>query len=291
MSPTGTLRALNIFVNIFYDQTPIDDPLAGALTPLWMPGQINSINNNPPAYLEGFTDNEFNPDLIMGSFTKRFAEASFDQLIVLGDFIVVNIAQSRITPGNPGGSFKYTDLIKESIKLINENRGLHAIYNHDSIADYDGMQISPSGRFVFKDRNYNNKIDLVQFFIRNCTKKHGSLDNGGHTGFTIVEPILINGIPYYFDTGTCQGAIGNRDLAHPSSQPTEIHELAHTILGMTNSAHMGGGGPVNIGDLVSLEFNSGGYSLIGSAGSGMISCNGFERWRLNYRGPLTIASP
>ncbi len=54
---------------------------------------------------------------------------------------------------------------------------------------------------------------------------------------------------------------------------------------------MGGGGPVNIGDLVTLEFNSGGYSLIGSAGSGMISCNGFERWRLNYRGPTNSSFP
>jgi hypothetical protein len=171
MSPTGTLRALNIFINIIYDQTPGDDPQAGKLTPLWMPGEINSINDNPPAYLDGFMDNEFNPDLIAGSFTKRFAEASFNQLIVLGDFTVVNIAQSRITPDKPGGSFKYTDLIKESIKLINENGGLHAIHHHDSIADYDGMQISPSGRFIFKDRDYNNKIDLVQFFARNCTRK------------------------------------------------------------------------------------------------------------------------
>jgi hypothetical protein len=291
MSPTGTLRALNIFINIIYDQTPGDDPLAGKLTPLWMPGETNSINNNPPAYLDGFMDNEFNPDLITGSFTKRFAEASFNQLIVLGDFTVVNIAQSRITPGNPGSSFGYTDLIKESIKLINEYGGLHAIHNHDSITDYDGMQISPAGRFLLKDRNYNNKIDLVQFFVRNCTKKYGSLDNGGHTGFTIDEPILINGTHYYFDTGTYQGAVGNRDPAHPSSQSTEIHELAHNILGMSNSAHMGGGGPVNIGDLVTLEFNSGGYSLIGSAGSGIITCNGFERWRLNYRGPTNINFP
>jgi hypothetical protein len=291
MSPTGTLRALNIFINIIYDQTPGDDPQAGAITPLWLPGEINSINDSPPTYLDGFMDNEFIPGNISGSFTKRYAEASFNQLIVLGDYTVVNIPQSRITPDKPGGSFNYTGLIEESIKLINEKGGLKAIHHHDSITDYDGMQITSSGRFLFKDRNYNNKIDLVQFFVRNCTRKHGSLDNGGHTGFTIGEPILISGTYYYFDTGTCQGAVGNRDLAHPSSQSTEIHELAHNILGMSNSAHMGGGGPVNIGDLVTLEFNSGGYSLIGSAGSGMISCNGFERWRLNYRGPTNSSYP
>jgi hypothetical protein len=291
MSPTGNLRALNIFINIIYDQTPDDDPQGSALTPLWLPGQINSINDNPPSYLEGFMDNEFMPDNMIGSFTRRFAEASFNRLIVLGDFMVVNILQSRITPNKPGGSFGYLDLIKESIQLINENGGLQSIHNHNHITDYDGMQISPSGRFLFKDRNYNNKIDFVQFFVRNCTKKHGSLDNGGLTGFDITEPILIRGTYYYYDTGTYQGALGNRDLAHPSSQPAEIHELAHNILGMSNSAHMGGGGPVNHGDLVTLEFNSGGYSLIGSAGSSLVSCNGFERWRLNYRGPSNSSFP
>jgi hypothetical protein len=291
MSPTGTLRALNIFINIIYDQTPGDDPMARASTPLWMPGQINSINDSPPAYLDGFMDSEPDPDHMTGSFTRRFAEASFNRLIVLGDFTVVNIAQSRITPANPGGNFEYTRLVEEAIKLINENGGLHAIHHHDSIADYDGMFITPSRRFLLKERNYNNKIDLVQFFVRNCTQKHGSLNNGGHTGFTITVPILIHGVRYYFDTGTCQGAVGSRDLAHPPSQPTEIHELAHNILGMSNSAHMGGGGPLNVGDLVTLEFNNGGYSLIGSAGSSMISCNGFERWRLDYRGPANDSFP
>ncbi len=291
MSPTGTLRALNIFINIIYDQTPGEDPLAGKSTPLWMPGKVNSINSNPPAYLDEFMDNEFDPDHLKGSFTRRFAEASFNRLIVLGDFMVVNIAQSRITPSKPGGGFGYTRLAEEAIMLINENGGLQTIHHHDSITDYDGMVITSSRRFVFKDRNYNDKIDLVQFFVRNCTQKHGSLSHGGHTGFTISRPIIMNDMRYYFDTGTLQGAVGNTDLAHPASQPTEIHELAHNILGMNNSAHMGGGGPVNVGDLVTLEFNSGGYSLIGSAGSAMISCNGFERWRLDYRGPENGSFP
>jgi hypothetical protein len=291
MSPAGTLRALNIFVNIIYDQTPDDDPMAGELTPLWMPGQANSINNNPPAYLEEFMDNEYTPDNLGGSFTRRYAEASFNQLIVLGDFVVVNISQSRITPDNPGGKFGYIELIEESIQFINEYGGLQALHNHNTITDYDGMQISPSSRFLPKGPSYNRKIDLIQFFVRNCTEKHGSLNSGGHTGFTIGTPVLINDSTYYYDTSTIQGAIGNRDLAHPPSQPTEIHELAHNILGMSNSAHTGGGGPVNSGDLVTLEFNSGGFSLIGSAGSSMISCNGYERWRLNYRGPSNSSFP
>src|SRR4030042_3283723 len=48
---------------------------------------------------------------------------------------------------------------------------------------------------------------------------------------------------------------------------------------------MGGGGPPNSGDLVTLTFNSGGWSLLGGAGSSLVSCNGFERWLLNWRGP------
>ena len=286
MPPTGTIRTLNLFINIIYDQS--NDPFAQNITPFWMPGAPNSINNNPPSYLAGFLDHTYNPNNIVGSFTKRYAQASFNQLIVLGDFIVVNINQSRITPDNPGASFDYLTLINEAIELINSNGGLTTIHNHNNISDYDGMQISASRRFLLKTPDFNSRIDLVQIFLRNSTASYGypTYDDRGITGFAnYLQPIFINDAYHFFDAATCQGSLLNKDLAHPATQRAEIHELAHNMIGMSNSAHMGGGGPVNVGDLVTLEFNSGGYSLIGSAGSSLVSCNGFERWRLNYRGP------
>lgn len=286
MPPTGRLHTLNFFINIIYDQTPEDDPVKETDTPLWFPGSPNSINNNPPSFLDGFMDNEYVPGNIVGSFTKRFAEASFNQLIITGDFVVINIAQSYITPDSPGKGFNYKQLISKCIELINNDKnGLTTIHGHNSIEDYDRMQINHLLSFQPKDPLSNGRIDMAQFFVRNCTQKHGSNDNGGKTGFEIKQPLKINNALYYFDAATYQGRVGGQDLAHPAYQPTEIHELAHNFLGNSNSAHMGGGGPVDIGDLVTLEFNKGGYSLMGSSGSSMISCNGYERWRLDYRGP------
>jgi hypothetical protein len=286
MPPTGRLHTLNFFINIIYDQTPKDDPVEDSATPLWLPGAPNSINDNPPAFLDGFMDCEYDPGHMKGSFTRRFAEASFNQLIITGDFIVINISQSFITPDGPGAGFTYKQLIAKTIELINKDSlGFRTIHGHNTIEDYDMMQINSLLSFQKKEPLPNGRIDMAQFFVRNCTKKHGSNDGGGKTGFEIKQPLRIKNRLCYFDAVTYQGRVGNQDLAHPSSQPTEIHELAHNILGNSNSAHMGGGGPVDVGDLVTLEFNKGGYSLIGSSGSGMISCNGFERWRLDYRGP------
>ena len=53
MNPINTIRALNIFVNIIYDQCGLDtcDPCSDP-TPLWMPGPINTINESHPVYLK-----------------------------------------------------------------------------------------------------------------------------------------------------------------------------------------------------------------------------------------------
>ena len=292
MNPLDTLRVLNIFINIVFDQCETCDTLRDVPTPLWMPGPANTINVNPPAYLLDYIDVEFDPDHIRGSFTRRYAQASFNQFILLGDFVVVNIAESRITTNRPGAHFSYGQLLDSSIALINETGGLRTLYGYDSsITLYDGSysagreyQPKPAGL-------YNDRIDLVQFWLRNCTDKYGGINNGGRAGIRLDKPLLINGKYYYADMVTCQGRLGNLDPSHPASQIADVHELAHYLIRMSNSGHMGGGGPPDIGDLVTLNFNAGGWSLLGSAGSSMVSCNGFERWMLNWRGPDNNAFP
>ncbi|UCH13419.1 MAG: hypothetical protein JSV22_09915 [Bacteroidales bacterium] len=292
MSPVDTLRALNVFINIIYDQCDTCDPLYGITTPNWLPGPKNSININPPAYLLDYMDTVFDPDNIHGSFTRRYAEASFNHLIVLGDHIVVNIAQSRITTNKPNASFGFQQLVDSTIALINDSGGLKTIYGHNNITDYDGTFISGEYKFKHKPENhYNDRIDLIQFFMRNCTSRHGGMNNGGRASVKIRKSLLINGRGYKNDAGTIQGRMANYDLSYPKTQTADVHELAHNILGMTNSAHMGGGGPLNSGNLITLEANSGGWSIIGSRPSSLLTCNGFERWWLNWLGPTNNNYP
>jgi hypothetical protein len=284
ISPRDTLYSLNIFINIVYDLCPECDPFPPGKTPNWLPGAANTINVNPPAYLEDFMDWEFHPENIRGSFTKFYADASFNNFIVLGDFVVVNIAQSMINP-DPPYYFGETKLLDSTVAMINQQGGLSALYGHDSADYYDG-HINTGVSFKQKTGSFpDQKLDLVQFFIRNSAKQFGNLVAGGRGHALVYDSLLIGGILYDFGMTTYIGAVGNQDLSHPGRFPTEIHELSHHLLGMGNYAHMGGGGPVNRGDLVTLEHNSGGWSMIGSSTSSLISCNAYERWRLNWRGP------
>ncbi|MBN2523700.1 MAG: hypothetical protein JXB24_10535 [Bacteroidales bacterium] len=287
VSPENTLYTLNIFINIIFDQTPEADPLKGITTEFWLPGQPNTINDNPPLYLDDFMDSEFDPENIRGSFTKRWAEASFNKFIVLGDFTVVNISQSRITPDDPGAGFGKHDLVDAVVALINEKGGLNTIHDHESINDYDGREITPATRFLPKGSDYDEKIDFIQIFVRNCTSTHGGMSGGGNALFYLDNGITIDGTVYENNAGTIQGAIKNTDLGHPNSSPSCVHEMAHYLYG-DNTMHMGGGGPVHStssGSLVTLDYNSGGYSLITSSNQSLISCTGYERYRLNWRGP------
>lgn len=107
ISPACTLQVLNIFINIVYDQVDTLDPCYDLSTPEWQPGTKNTINQSIPTFLDDYMDSEFDANNINGAYTRRFAEASFDSFALVGDFMVVNIAQSRITPTNPGATFTF----------------------------------------------------------------------------------------------------------------------------------------------------------------------------------------
>jgi hypothetical protein len=288
--PVDTLRILNFFINIHYDLCDTCDPCRTETTTNWLPGPPNTVNQGLPVYLDDFMDSEYNPANIHGKFTKRLAEASFNKFIVLGDHVVVNIRQSSVNPTGEG--FNEVRLLDSCISLINQNGGLNAKNGHDSITDYDGCYTKVEKKFRTKPQNFfNNKIDFIQVYFRNCTEKFGNLDAGGYASIIMKKPIRMGNRLFYNDAGTVQGAIKNTNLGYPESMPPDIHELAHNLLGMDNSIHMGGGGPLNSGDLITLEANAGGWSLMGSSGSSLLSCNAFERWRLNWRGPTNNNYP
>ena len=130
----GVMRGLTIFVSIIYDQNDTIDQRVSTGSMHWQRDITSSINNPNvmPTYLLDLFDTQINPTY-NGIITRLYAEASFDSLILLSDFIVVNIKQSQITPNNPRANFSMSDLTRAVITYINQNGGLNAIYGHNSI--------------------------------------------------------------------------------------------------------------------------------------------------------------
>ena len=226
-----------------------------------------------------FTDSEYSgPNSVSGFQTRLMYESSFGNFIVLGDFIVVNIKQSTITPtytNHPyGADFNRNTLVNKAIDLINNNGGLSTIFGHDLISDYDINYVSGDGT-----------ADFTQIFLRNTRitddYNHGDLNAGSGYG----------GLPdtYYIDAsggnrlktskGTIQ-CVGQYDLSMESKIVT--HELCHSLFG-DNSFHTSGGNHYGTSTAVSSIGLQGGYGLMGCAGSSLTSCNGYERWRMHWK--------
>lgn len=273
----GTYRALSVFVNIIYDQTPVNDPFPNSSSTVWSSVTNDFINTNPPTYLLSLFDTNIQTSGNYNGVVSRFySESSFNQLILLSDFIIVNIKQSQITPNNPGSSFSYSTLMNAVVTYIN-TRGFQTYYGHNSGSEYD--KISGNSFGLPKPTQSDSNIDLTCFLIRNITDNFGGLHSGsGVTGVTPSVALTIAGQSYGYNNVTCQ-AIGEGDITR-YRRSILTHELAHLFLG-DNSFHTSGS--VTNNDNYANTFIGGqsGYSLF----EGMISCNAYERWRLGWHGP------
>ncbi|MDO9153230.1 MAG: hypothetical protein Q7U47_05905 [Paludibacter sp.] len=285
----GTFRALTIAVNIIYDQTPGYNP-APNTNDAWGYTTTEGINNNPPNYLLNFFDvNNTTP--YSGCVTRFYAESSFNQLIMLSDFMVVNIKQSRITPNNFGGTFSYNGLMDSVISFINLYGGLNTLYNHDSINDYDFCTLSNKG--LVKPSSADNKIDIINFILRNTTINYGGIVYG--QGYSYIGPnklLKIGGIYYDYNTdvnlhntGTYQ-CVGSGDFT-VWKKNIFTHEYAHFFLG-GNEFHTSGGTSANDNNQNTFIGSQWGYGLFNG---GLTSCNGYERWRLGWHGSTNNAYP
>lgn len=265
VKPHGEIRMLNFFVNIIYDVNPErEKPFAKVNH--WNTVLLESLNQNPPDYLLRLMDTTYNAGKLYGCITRIYGESSFDDLQITGDFVVVNIKESRVLKIGP---FNESNIEKAAINFINEQGGLRTIYGHDDISYYD---VNGSG-----------KIGFIQFFFRNITREYGGDNEGsGYFSSTLLrnENLLINGSYYPFSgIGTAQ-CVGTHDV---SSNPTGIvqHEISHSFFG-PNSFHTSGGNHRRSSEYMPFLPLQGGYGLMGGAGSSLVSCNGYERWRMHW---------
>ena len=268
VKPRGEIRMLNFFVNIIYDVSPEREKKFAKVNH-WNTVLLESINQNPPDYLLRLMDTVYNPGNLYGCITRLYGESSFDELRIVGDFVVVNLKESRVLKL---GNFNESNIENAAIDFINEQGGLQTMYGHNDISYYDF--------------NGSGKIGFMQFFFRNITGEYGG-DNAGSGYFSTSmlrsRKLLINGEYYSFSgIGTAQ-CVGTRDV---SQNPTGIvqHEISHSFFG-PNSFHTSGGNHRRSMEYMPFLTSQGGYGLMGGAGSSLVSCNGYERWRMHWIHP------
>jgi len=136
--PHGQYRLLNLFINIIYESTPDPSPCT---TCSWPMASTEGINNESiPAYLNTTHPDLLDPDFIdepsvHGNMTRKYYESSFGDLILLGDYVVVNIKQSTVKPNNE--TFNVGELVQACVDLITSNGVLSTLFGHNSFSQYN----------------------------------------------------------------------------------------------------------------------------------------------------------
>ncbi len=272
IAANNKLRVLNIFVNVIYDLDTTINKVEDTDPPHW-PRITNAsqaginVSGTIPNYLLDFMDTSYVCGNTQGTITRLYGESSFDSLQLIGDFVVVNLLESRVIQDY--AVFNYGNIAKTCINMINDTpTGLHTIYGHDSICDYS---------------QNSTAIDFFQIIIRNISKEYGGLGMNSGCKTALLQGKLVKFGDLYYPIrkyGTIQN-VGSDDV---SLNPTGIvsHEISHALFG-GNNFHTSGGNHRGSTESMPWMNIQGGYGLMGAAHSGLVSCNGYERWRMHWK--------
>ena len=248
IKPNEKLRYLNIFVNIIYDVHP----------------DINNNFDNPNMYWPTIT----NPDSegINTAAIPTYLLDWMDTVYVPGQLhgtCTRLYGESSFDSLQITGDFVVVN-IKESTILS------HGLFHYSTINNVVTSMLSQSSAFTLFGHHNLTDFNAQNVLIRNITKNYGGLNPGSGSG----------------GRNTLQ-CVGDGDL---STNPTCIvtHEISHGLFG-TNAFHTSGGNH-RYPDFTVMSFLNvqGGYGLMGAAHSGLVGCNGYERWRMHWKHPQSV---
>ena len=145
----------------------------------------------------------------------------------------------------------------------------HGDFKHYTISNVVLSMLSQDSAFTIFGHHNLTDFNAQNILIRNITRNYGGYNPGSGSGRR--------------NTIQCVGA-GNI-----SSNPTGIvtHEISHGLFG-PNSFHTSGGNHRGSGCSMSFLNIQGGYGLMGAASSGLVCCNGYERWRMHWKHPQSV---
>jgi hypothetical protein len=253
LSPHGTIRILVLFVEIEYDVKPEKDPQRGGVDH-WKQGE-----------LPRWKDDVFDPHpmpVYEARVSRYFQDISLGRYTVLGDYMneLLTLKESEYP-----GVHNAHSIGRLAVEEANKRPALITRHGLD-ITDFDLWKDGgKAGRTKEKGPDDPHRYDHVMVIIRNSGLGHGagSTDPG--------SPGKLFG--YESDTQSRFGAM--------YALPFEIlkHEYNHLLLG-GNNFHSGGGNAARFeSNFMTLQ---GGWSMMGAAGSSLLTCSAWDRDRLGW---------
>lgn len=249
----GTLRVLFIYVEIDYDQIPSLDPMPN--------GATNWQKNQLPTWKNDFVDASVsNPQ---GYLTKYFLESSFGSFSVIGDYLV--------DPSNPSKPV----IVKQSVGT-SPSAVLNVINSYSSLQTSNGLTFSDFDKWTMngageaKTLSANGNYDHVFFIYRNALNP---FSGAGYTSSGSFGSLFGHQSDTY-GVVTSYGDFPSRIV---------LHEFSHLLYG-GNNFHVGGGQHPSGGANYVIP-TQGGWSNMGSWNSSFLTCNAWDRDRLNWKGP------
>ena len=153
--------------------------------------------------------------------------------------------------------------IKESTILS------HGPFHYNTIDNVAMEMLSQSTSFTLFGHHNLADFNAKNVLIRNITQNYGGLNPGSGVG----------------GRNTIQ-CVGDGNL---SANTTCIvtHEISHGLFG-SNNFHTSGGNHRGEGCPMPFLNIQCGYGLMGAAHSGLVCCNGYERWRMHWKHPQSV---
>jgi len=250
----GMVKVLMLFVEIDYDENPLDDPMP------------NGHHNWMPRELPAYADDVFDAEPLgepRARMTRYYHMCSLGNLRVLGDYFheTITLKESEV------GRLNLTT-IKRAITDRLHSPEMFLTGHGSLIESFDQWKRDTRpGLPRINEPDDPISFDHVMLFLRNF---HGlRKDNGSASGSTF-------GALFGLRSDTYSQFNGGHEL------PDRIlrHEFNHLLLGGNNFHCCGGGSTGNDTYFIPGVY---GWGLMGSANSSFYTCNAWDRHRLGWK--------
>lgn len=259
-----TLYTLIVYAEVDFSQGGCPNDLPDNLNGPWPKDEKGKtlLPENANYFFDAVASN--NPK---GAITHYYQTASFNQYIMLGDYLpeVISLPCSEITNGGSGLaeiSKKVNELFKDS--LLESTNGIPLKY-------FDRWTPTPAGQKKIKQAD--GKIDLLYIIWRNNRFITGptTLD---YSGYGVA---LTNGDKFLQFKGVNNSASFNCTIMNARAEVITIAEHLHGIYG-GNHWHSGGGRGQH-----TFMMHPASWGLTGQFGAAMQTPCGWDRWMINWK--------